>query len=628
MKCLVFSLFLLFVASVANAKVYQLIEQNDRSVGDVSVVDDLKRANSTSVQFHIKQIDISDAGMRTPFAASFKDLKFNKLKLTSEVGLPALPYFSIIVRGYPEDFEVTSNIWDLTGRDFEDVLPLPSQKEKMRCKCDNQDDSFDINLDQYFEEITEFQKIEYLGMFRGIPLTRIIFYPSQFIGEQNILRIYPRLNFNVSRLDGTVMESFKNVENIVRTSDVDSRFLIVSPAKFISGLEELINWKKKLGYKVDVVELESIGNKYEQIRDFFHARYKDENTKYTYALIVGDEYKFPVNYVKTSASSKTPSDLSYFTMDGGSDYIPEVFYGRLVVNEVKDVVNHVKKIIEYEKGDFADASGLKRAIGIASNEGSNPSDIEYVKQMLKPFVDNFGVETFYFFQSDYNSTPANVNDVFSKGVSWFNYIGHGSGTSWPSMKSTYRTSHIANIIPNSVKPVIIDVACKNGGLKYGKYLGERFMNAVKDGKPSGAVAYYGGSVNISWHPPAIMAVGINGMVIEKKLTHLGDALFAGQMYLYDNYSNKTHVKDNFTWYHLQGDPTLMLRIGDLKTIKVEVKGRELQFNLKTSIKVVFVDIDGNYSSFLSSDIGKITAPESATGYSVLVAGYKYLEGTL
>jgi hypothetical protein len=103
-----------------------------------------------------------------------------------------------------------------------------------------------------------------------------------------------------------------------------------------------------------------------------------------------------------------------------------------------------------------------------------------------------------------------------------------------------------------VKPIIIDVACQNGRLISGN-LGSNFMKT--DGANEfGAAAYYGGSVNISWHPPAIMARGIAFEQTAKKFHHLGEALLAGQLYLAANWTNQAEIIDNFEWYHLQGDP--------------------------------------------------------------------------
>ena len=77
-----------------------------------------------------------------------------------------------------------------------------------------------------------------------------------------------------------------------------------------------------------------------------------------------------------------------------------------------------------------------------------------------------------------------------------------------------------------------------------------------DGSAFGAVAYYGGSVNVSWNPPAIMAQGIAFEHLTKKYNFLGQALLAGQLYLAGKWTKQEEVVDNFEWYHLQGDPGL------------------------------------------------------------------------
>ena len=56
------------------------------------------------------------------------------------------------------------------------------------------------------------------------------------------------------------------------------------------------------------------------------------------------------------------------------------------------------------------------------------------------------------------------------------------------------------------------------------------MNVGPFGGHKGATAYYGGSVDISWHPPAIMAVGINRALAKKEAKTLGEILLLGQLY--------------------------------------------------------------------------------------------------
>ena len=140
-----------------------------------------------------------------------------------------------------------------------------------------------------------------------------------------------------------------------------------------------------------------------------------------------------------------------------------------------------------------------------------------------------------------------------------NYIGHGSGTSWASLNSgEYQSEDIQGIQAQVRRPVIIDVSCQNGRFKNEGRLGERFQNEHIGNIPIGAVAYYGGSVDISWHPPAKMAVLIAQLVAQKNIPTLGQLLLAGQLKLLKDNASVKEVKDNFTWYHLLGDPTMRL----------------------------------------------------------------------
>jgi len=274
-----------------------------------------------------------------------------------------------------------------------------------------------------------------------------------------------------------------------------------------------------------------------------------------FVIIIGDESTIPMFRVSTSGSGSTPSDLKYYTMDGATDYVPDVYASRIVAPNAASVTAQLAKSIEYEQRAWGSNKNSNRFIGIASNEGSNPSDDQYVKAIEAKFSEVLQSEIVHLWQNDrVNSNPTVLNANLNSGAGWLTYLGHGSGTSWASMNVTYSTTHVAQMSNRaSVKPIIIDVACMNGKL-VNNYLGSSFLSA--NGNAFGAVAYYGGSVNISWHPPAVMAQGIAFEHLTKHYTHLGQALLAGQLYLAGKWTRQEEVIDNFEWYHLQGDPGL------------------------------------------------------------------------
>ena len=546
-------LSLLLLISFVNAKTIVLIDDKDRGIYDVKV-DQKERLN---VQFRIKEMDAEDVGDVLPY--TFQKIKFKQLGLTQNSGLPALPFYSILVSAHPNKLSIKANLG--VEKRLKNILPLPAPKAKYRCDECSQDE-YEIDWAKYQQVDQKFYQVDYLGDFRGTPLSRVTFFPARVSNDS--LSIYPQAQFEVGHDSRQQLKMFNSADEVVSQARKNYRYLIISPRQFLTDLEELVDWKESLGYEVELVALESVGSSFSAIKKYIHDRYAEQ--EFTYALLVGHEKSFPTEYVRTSSSSRTPSDLHYFTMGGNDDLVPDVFYGRLVVNSSAHVKGQIAKIIEYEKGEFGDHAGLYRHIGIASNQGSSPSDVQYVKQMLAPFKDAYDMVPSYIFESSYGHHYDNpdLNTLLSEGAAFLNYIGHGMGTYWPSMDKSYYSTYVSKIKPAPVKPIIIDVACENGSFKYtGKMLGERFMNSTNGGKPVGAVAYYGGSVSISWHPPAIMAVGISKMVVQYKLKHLGEALLGGQIYLYKNHSNASEVAENFKWYHLFGDPSLQMRIGSM-----------------------------------------------------------------
>ena len=217
------------------------------------------------------------------------------------------------------------------------------------------------------------------------------------------------------------------------------------------------------------------------------------------------------------------------------------------------------KIIKQENMNATMLSDSKNIIGIASNEGSAPSDADYITSINKSLSDKWRSKVTYLYQNNQNSTADGLNAAFNDGSYWLTYIGHGSGYAWPSMYDNYSTEDISAINNSELtKPVIIDVACQNGRL-LADHLGSQFMNSTTKKANNGAAAYFGGSVNISWHPPALMARGIAFEHMNNNYSYLGEALFAGQLYLSKNWANAEDVIDNVEWYHLQGDPSFSIK---------------------------------------------------------------------
>ncbi|MEE2744581.1 MAG: C25 family cysteine peptidase [Bdellovibrionota bacterium] len=510
------------------------------------------------INFFLRSMEVNDVLANDYFVADkFQDVSFYKLSSTDEVDKPKLPYMAIFLKGKPTDFKINISRGEVSV--VKDLLPKPNLE--LPCRCLKTGDYVKpLDWDIYKNSRKKLYEVEYLGDFKGLPISRLKLYPTLYEADRKVLKVFPNIKFNIFHRSQDLEASHK-IDDLLDLARLNKKFVVVGPERFFEALVPWRDWKEKQGFEIDFFAIEEIGTRAKDVKKFLHRLYKKE--KFTWSLLIGHEEIMPTEYVKTNSHDKTPSDLNYFTMGGKSDSIPDVYYGRFVVDSVQDLESQIKKIIKFESKSFEDLSGLRRQIGIASDEGYDPTDVEYLEQMQSPLKNSFNLNIYKFLQENGNSTPENINKVLTKGAVWLNYIGHGEGSTWPSLNlRSYHSNDIKNIDSEGrVKPVIIDVACQNGRFSYENRLGERFLNEFKgENALIGAVAYYGGTVDISWHPPAKMAVEINKILAKGKVNQLGKLLFEGQMELFKKHSNKSEVIDNLKWYHLLGDPSLLINL--------------------------------------------------------------------
>ncbi|MCB9091837.1 MAG: hypothetical protein H6621_03090 [Halobacteriovoraceae bacterium] len=562
---------------------------------------------------------------------------------------PRIPFANFLVKSTPENFKVVMNKKESQKLNRFRV----SKKARKICKyrCSSPKDRYVDWTDRDYKTLENYRgtfKVSYLGKFRGTPISQVTVYPVSYDRSANEIELYPDMQVVIQSKSRSAVELFDSEKELEATQpgtwdlkEKNNKVLVVAPRKFqdSKALAEYVLWKKKIGFDVEVKMMEELGSSAEKIKTTIHKIYQSNERRrgqenFSYLVFVGHEKIFPTFYKETSSSYKTPSDLPYVTFDGDDDYIPDVFYSRFVVETEEQLQRQVNKIVEYEKAQHEDYKGLKNGLLIASDEGSSPSDEDYVRMIEKDFGDVYGSEFSVLLQSKGNAIARNINAAFEDGSFWVAYVGHGSGTSWASTNDNYNIDDIDRMAPASIKPIIIDVACQNGRFLPG-WFGETFMNSIdRDGKETGAVAYYGGSVNISWHPPAIMSTGINKIKEEQHLKNLGQIVLGGQFYLSENWHNSSDLIDNITWYHLFGDATMMVRTRVPNKVEVKKTTNTLKFLSSDSRErvlgdqvVVFHNGSDKFLIKKTDGAGNVRIPTEA-GYSkvsVLAPGHQYFE---
>lgn len=511
-------------------------------------VDVRQSANHLELALKVNVVDVADYTddvFSGPLnKAKFKQIKLADLPLATKAGVPQLPYYSILLEADENDFQVFQTI---TAESFvAGVKPLPAPM--MPCRCGDEKPVWNLSAENYYFSDDSIVTWEAVGDFRGRKIVKVVVKPLQV--SPNGLRVVHDVKLHFQGAKGIF-----NWRDVWRETQ-ERNFLVVAKKEMFPALKNFLLEKERRGFEIHKVEVKNQSSvEIAKLINDIHQR-----SAIDYAVIVGSEEDVPTHYVETSADWNTPSDRPYFSFGGSRDRVPDVLYSRIVANTVSEVSFQLKKFKDYESQKYVDASGLGSSIVVASNEGQNPTDFEYAERMLSPLRDQLGWTPTFLFQGEAAATAQNIIGRLNLGVEWFDYIGHGEGDRWPSVTGEALTiEHFKNLRSEIVKPIVIDVACQNGRMSRDGRIGVELMNQKKAGLPTGAVAYYGGSVDITWHPPAAMAVHISQSRSERRWEHLGEVIFDGQMRLLETFDDIVSASENLDWYHLQGDPAMILQ---------------------------------------------------------------------
>ncbi len=588
-----FQLFLVVIFITAFFTI--LTAGNMPQEGWVSLENDSEGSNP-SVNIIEAKDDILILEISIPgFYADTKDesgIEYTRLSMPdsvsmTDIGKAELPHFGKLLQ-FPFDSDLRYRIIDKETVSYENVLLYPTQKMPNRS---NPGFRYPFFADSEFYRSSETYPGSIItlgdtGTLRDIYVGRLGIYPFQYNPAERRLDVHKRITVAVdiksgseSRMfkDGSVSRTFDALyEGTVLNYNTNSRGVRVEAESMLlfvedaleSSIQPFIDWKNSKGIKVYKLLMSSVGSTTTAIQNAIDNAYATYTPTPTYVLFVGHVSGIPPNYRSTS-DGNAASDYPYTLMDG--DNYPDLLIGRILANNTTQVDVQVSKIVNYEQNPFTGTAAefYSKAFGIASNEGSSPSDEDYINGIANYLLNGTYTYHDYFFQGDYNATAANISAAINNGRTYATYIGHGSGTSWGSTNDTFSNTQV-HALSNGFKLLaLIDVACLNGQFDdISECFGEAWMWAGTASVPKGAVAYYGGSVSISWHPPAIMATGIAKHHFEDPVYSFGGSCLAGQMYLVAQEGWGSDVEDNFEWYNIFGDPSLMLRTASPETISV------------------------------------------------------------
>ena len=439
-------------------------------------------------------------------------------------------------------------------------------------------------------------RIDPVGTLRGNKLANLIISPVCYNPHSNVLEVITAMKIEIiftgskstktlfpesalfrESLDkGTL--SYYETDLITGYSDKPVRMVILTDTAFKDQLAPFIKWKTQKGFRLDVLYkgADFAGENYTEIKgtltDLYNSSTED-NPHPEYLLIIGSTSLVP--YYGTG----NVTDLYYGEFDGNGDYLPEMFIGRLPVEDTSQLKTVLNKIIRYEKFEFADTN--KFYSNALTTTGYDASYASYMNGQVKYAVTNYltpenNINEYHFYYPQ--TQPAHKDSVMkliNKGTSFINYSGHGSSTAW--LHINIDTSDIRKLSNRNMYPFVISNACQTS--RYNMHsLGNRMVTSPE----KGAIGFIGCSNDSYWNEDFHWAVGVGtpsedptfettgpGALDRLFHTHseppsewyytMGQVVYAGNLAV----SSSTTSRKKYYWetYNLVGDPSVIPVIG-------------------------------------------------------------------
>ena len=460
-------------------------------------------------------------------------------------------------------------------------------------------------------------EIVYEGKIRDINIIKIEFYPVQYNPKQETVTVYDEITVVLTwdlnepiRVESDFKHSyFYNIyENVflnwkgfientqiiepIKESGKDFReegcdYLIITHPDFQLEITELADWKNTKGYLTKVVDTTVAGTTSSEIEEYIQEAYDTWEPRPSYLLLVGDNEFVP------PSSSGTGTDLYYVTVDG-SDYIPDMFHGRIPADTPQEAEIIVRKILTYEQNPPSLSSFYENfsvAAYFQDDEKNGYETRRFVRtsEEIRDYLMtlDYEGERIYVTEPDINPTHYNngyygdgeplpdellrpnfpwdgeaedIINAIENGIFILNHRDHGFEDGWGD--PYFDTSHVDGLTNGELLPVVFSINCLTGQYDDYECFAEEFLR--KEG--GGAVAVFAatrvsysgyndylcrGFYDAQW-PDFDTDIGTN-----IPMYTLGEILNYGKLYMTQTWGDPWGYEDyTFELFHIFGDPTM------------------------------------------------------------------------
>lgn len=461
---------------------------------------------------------------------------------------------------------------------------------------------------------TDTVRIDPVGTIRQNKLANLIISPVVYNPGKNTFSVIYSMDIEIEFDKGAQVGSSETVDFsdllskgtlnytpedlITGYSEKPVRMIVLTDTAFKKQIAPYVLWKTQKGFRMEVLYkgATQAGDNYTALKTTIQNIYNastTDNPAPQYLLIIGDVNRIP--YYGTGQVT----DMYYGEFTGNGDYMPEMFVGRIPASDTGQVRSTLAKIIQYEKFAFADTTRFYKKAMVTT--GYDATYASYLNGQIKYSVSNYlttanNIQEYHFYypQASTAAHRDSILELINKGLSFINYTGHGTTTSW--MHIPIATSDTSKIKNKSMYPFIISNACQTA-----RYSTSSLGNALVLAKNKGAIGYIGCSNDSYWDEDYYWYLGLGipssdpkyettGLGAIDRLFHthsekanqwyttMGQVVYAGNLAV----SASTSTRKKYYWetYNLVGDPSVIPIIGTPSKFTVSIPDT-LPNNIKT-----------------------------------------------
>ncbi|MBK8164868.1 MAG: hypothetical protein IPK64_02770 [bacterium] len=397
-------------------------------------------------------------------------------------------------------------------------------------------------------------------------------------------------------------------------------------ATVLSKLQPLLDWRRRQGYSVEIVDADAAGNTTAGIKAALKAIYDDSaRPPLEYVVLVGDAGNSTSTAVATwreSLSGYNGEGDHYYAMLDGDDILADVHVGRLsfsssALSQLDVIVN---KIVGYESNPPMDDTAWYGRASLMGDPNSSGITTIWVNQWLKTKLEGLGwthIDTTWS-----GNFATRMVSTLNPGASVFAYRGYLG-------MSGINTGHIGSLTNGARLPVALLPTCGTGSFwSDSEARCESWLRAANGG---GIAAV--GTATIGTHTRYNNAFFLNMWdgLLEGADHRIGVGHSVGKLGLYTNYYTGEPAQAEIwaVWNSLMGDPATGMWKGVPQPLSVTAPAT-LPLGANTfavTVKSGFAPVPGLLVCALDAGGARLRGVTDAQG-GVTLAGAPPVAGTL